>query len=241
MASEPLPATAGRSRTHSRFEVDTAWGAIASILAPVASLKLTVVLFIMSIFLVFVGTLAQVDQNMWEIINNYFHSVLVWIPLQVFLPKTWFPNHQSVPGMFPFPGGLTLGTVLFVLVLRFLPTRFVDLAPAVVRPVRLAVSALVAGAVFVYAIVASGARGSVDRPSISAEMIERAKPDGDGKNVVNVILVDFRGLDTMGEITVLVVAAVGAVALARVDRRRRSRPAAGAAGSGETAGAEVEA
>jgi multicomponent Na+:H+ antiporter subunit A len=36
---------------------------------------------------------------------------------------------------------------------------------------------------------------------------------------VNVILVDFRGFDTLGEITVLAVASIGAVALARVGRR----------------------
>ena len=117
----------------------------------------------------------------------------------------------------------TLATVLFVLVLRFLPGRFIDLAPAVVRPVRLVVSALVAGAVFVFALVASDARSDVSQRNISAEMVERAKPDGEGKNVVNVILVDFRGMDTMGEITVLVVAAVGAVAVARAGRRGSRR------------------
>ena len=117
----------------------------------------------------------------------------------------------------------TLGTVLFVLVLRFLPGRFIDLAPAVVRPVRLVVSALVAGAVFVFALVASGARADVSEPNISVEMVERAKPDGEGRNVVNVILVDFRGVDTMGEITVLVVAAVGAVSVARAGRRGSRR------------------
>jgi multicomponent Na+:H+ antiporter subunit A len=114
----------------------------------------------------------------------------------------------------------TLGTVLFVLVLRFLPSRFVDLAPAIVRPVRLVVSFLVAGAIFVYALVVSDARSDVSAPSISEEMIARANPDGDGRNVVNIILVDFRGFDTMGEITVLVVAAVGAVSLARFGRHR---------------------
>ncbi len=113
----------------------------------------------------------------------------------------------------------TLGTVLFVLVLRFLPTRFVDLSPAVVRPLRLTVSALVGAAIFVFAVVSSTARTDVPQESISVEMVERAKPDGEGKNVVNVILVDFRGVDTMGEITVLAVAAVGAVALARSGRR----------------------
>ncbi len=112
----------------------------------------------------------------------------------------------------------TLGTVLFVLVLRFLPTRFIDVAPAVVRPLRLAVSVLVGAAIFVFAIVSTQARSDVAEPSISAEMVERSEPDGEGKNVVNVILVDFRGVDTMGEITVLLVAAVGAVALARSGR-----------------------
>ncbi len=115
----------------------------------------------------------------------------------------------------------TLGTVIFVLVLRFLPSRFVDVAPAVFRPVRLAVSVVVAAAVFVFALVASGARSNVAQPSVSEEMVALAEPAGEGKNVVNVILVDFRGVDTMGEITVLVVAAVGAVGLARVGRGRR--------------------
>ena len=119
----------------------------------------------------------------------------------------------------------TLGTVLFVLVLRFLPTRFVDLAPAVVRPLRLAVSLLVGAAIFVFAIASTNARDDVAEESISVEMVERSKPDGEGKNVVNVILVDFRGVDTMGEITVLLVAAVGAVALARGSRRSADEPA----------------
>ncbi|MFK7918002.1 MAG: hydrogen gas-evolving membrane-bound hydrogenase subunit E [Ilumatobacter sp.] len=113
----------------------------------------------------------------------------------------------------------TLGTVLFVLVLRFLPTRFIELAPAVVRPLRLIVSVLVGASIFVFAIVSTNARSDVPEESISVEMVERSKPDGDGKNVVNVILVDFRGVDTMGEVTVLLVAAVGAVALARGHRR----------------------
>jgi multicomponent Na+:H+ antiporter subunit A len=41
-----------------------------------------------------------------------------------------------------------------------------------------------------------------------------------GHNVVNVILVDFRGYDTLGEITVLATAAIGVYALLRVRRRK---------------------
>ncbi len=51
--------------------------------------------------------------------------------------------------------------------------------------------------------------------SISPYFIENSLPIGRGANVVNVILVDIRGYDTMGEITVLGVAALGGYALLR--------------------------
>ncbi|TVR24684.1 MAG: DUF4040 domain-containing protein [Ilumatobacter sp.] len=114
----------------------------------------------------------------------------------------------------------TLATVLFVLVLRFLPTKWADRSPAIARPIRIGVSTLAGVSVFVMALVSSAARDDVAAPNISEEMIARSAPDAKGNNVVNVILVDFRGLDTLGEITVLLVAAVGAVALARTGRRR---------------------
>ncbi|MEX1271085.1 MAG: hydrogen gas-evolving membrane-bound hydrogenase subunit E, partial [Acidimicrobiia bacterium] len=40
-----------------------------------------------------------------------------------------------------------------------------------------------------------------------------ALPEGGGRNVTNVILTDFRAFDTLGEITVLAVVAMGAMAL----------------------------
>jgi multisubunit Na+/H+ antiporter MnhB subunit len=43
--------------------------------------------------------------------------------------------------------------------------------------------------------------------------------------VVNVILVDFRGFDTLGEITVLAVAAIGVVALLRLRAPARGKGA----------------
>jgi multicomponent Na+:H+ antiporter subunit A len=48
---------------------------------------------------------------------------------------------------------------------------------------------------------------------ISQELAAMSYPDGKGKNVVNVILVDFRALDTFGEITVVASAALGIAAL----------------------------
>jgi multicomponent Na+:H+ antiporter subunit A len=122
----------------------------------------------------------------------------------------------------------TLATVVFVLVLRRLPERFERESSTRRRVVRRAVAVGVGLAVFAFALVAAGQRLS---PPVSDEMVARALPDGHGRNVVNVILVDFRAFDTMGEITVLAVASIGAVALARVGRRP-SR--AGAAVPGRT-------
>jgi multisubunit Na+/H+ antiporter MnhB subunit len=49
--------------------------------------------------------------------------------------------------------------------------------------------------------------------TIAGYFLENSKPGGGGSNVVNVILVDFRGYDTLGEITVLALAGLGIVAL----------------------------
>jgi multicomponent K+:H+ antiporter subunit A len=57
--------------------------------------------------------------------------------------------------------------------------------------------------------------GVLTRPyeTISGFFLENSIPGGGGSNVVNVILVDFRGYDTLGEITVLALAALGISAL----------------------------
>ncbi|HEX6165912.1 MAG TPA: hydrogen gas-evolving membrane-bound hydrogenase subunit E [Acidimicrobiales bacterium] len=135
----------------------------------------------------------------------------------------------AMAGLFVVQGGAdlaltqvaieTLTTVLFVLVLRRLPDRFERRPGPAVRVVRLVAALSVAVTVFAVALTAGGNR--VAEP-VSGEMVERSVPDAGGRNVVNVILVDFRGIDTMIEITVLAAAAIGSVALARAGRRPRS-------------------
>jgi len=61
-----------------------------------------------------------------------------------------------------------------------------------------------------------------DFDSISWYFLEKSLPAGGGTNAVNVILVDFRGYDTFGEITVLGIAGVGVLAL--LDGLRVRRP-----------------
>jgi multicomponent Na+:H+ antiporter subunit A len=110
----------------------------------------------------------------------------------------------------------TLTLVLFVLVLRRLPDRFERRSGTLGRGLRVAIAGAVGAVVFFFALYAGADRVT---PPVSDEMVERAYPEGHGRNVVNVILVDFRGLDTLGEVTVLVAAAIGAVAVARAGRR----------------------
>ena len=85
---------------------------------------------------------------------------------------------------------------------------------------RIVVSALAAAAVAV-ALTAS-ASAPTGTPPVT-ELTARAIDEGGGKNVVNVILTDVRGLDTLGEIFVLIVVAVGILSLTR--RRSDMEPA----------------
>ncbi|HQY27996.1 MAG TPA: monovalent cation/H+ antiporter subunit A [Burkholderiaceae bacterium] len=63
--------------------------------------------------------------------------------------------------------------------------------------------------------VAAIAFAVLERPSrsISPYFLETSVPQGGGSNVVNVILVDYRGFDTLGEITVLGIAGIAIYAL----------------------------
>jgi multicomponent Na+:H+ antiporter subunit A len=106
----------------------------------------------------------------------------------------------------------TLTVILLVLVLHHLPD-FSQLTPRRGR-LRDAVVALAAGS-FMMLLVLSVHTTNSDS-SLARYFLEHARPLAHGCNVVNVILTDFRALDTLGEITVLAVAAVGVYALVRL-------------------------
>ncbi len=89
-------------------------------LGPLASLRLTVVLFALSMVLILGGTLAQVHEGVWSVVDRYFRSPLVWIEPQLFVPRSML----RIPGALPFPGGLTLGVLLFVNLVAAHAVRF---------------------------------------------------------------------------------------------------------------------
>jgi multicomponent Na+:H+ antiporter subunit A len=112
----------------------------------------------------------------------------------------------------------SLTVILFVLVFYHLP-KFAQLTRRAGRLRDAGVSLLAGG--LMTTLVLSAARIEW-YPAISSYFGARAVPEAHGRNVVNVILVDFRGLDTLGEITVLAIAAVGVVALLKLRRDREA-------------------
>ena len=110
-----------------------------------------------------------------------------------------------------------VSTVLLLMGLALLPQRSPRESGAG-RKLRDAVLALVGGAGMTWLAWVLLTR---DHSSISWYFLENAMPLGGGSNVVNVILVDFRGYDTFGEITVLGIAAIGVLALMEGMRTRR--------------------
>jgi multicomponent Na+:H+ antiporter subunit A len=109
----------------------------------------------------------------------------------------------------------TLTVVLFVLVLYRLP-RYARYSAPLAR-VRDAAVALAAGGLMTTLTLAVVALPRVSR--VSGYYAENSVSLAHGRNIVNVIIVDFRGLDTLGEITVLSVAATGVFALLRLRPR----------------------
>jgi hypothetical protein len=103
------------------------------VLRAVASLRVTVVLFLLSLILVFYGTLAQVDNGIWTVVKQYFRSGFVKIPMNVVLlhanrlnglnPQTHEPV-VNFPRWVPYPGGWLLGGLLLVNLLAAHAVRF---------------------------------------------------------------------------------------------------------------------
>ncbi|MGH2688087.1 MAG: hydrogen gas-evolving membrane-bound hydrogenase subunit E [Actinomycetota bacterium] len=118
----------------------------------------------------------------------------------------------------------TLALVIFMLVLRHLPPQFERTRWPLGNALRVVVATTVGLFVAGFALLSSPDTA----PSLVSEAyIQRSLPEGGGRNVVNVILTDFRALDTLGEITVLTVAALGIASLVLVGRPKEPRAGGG--------------
>ncbi|GAA4373021.1 Na+/H+ antiporter subunit A [Agromyces bauzanensis] len=114
----------------------------------------------------------------------------------------------------------TLTVVVFVLVVRRLPRQVAVRRQAVRAPFRIAIGVLSGAVMAVIGLVALGARV---QPTI-AEGLPALAVEAHGRNIVNVMLVDIRAWDTLGEISVLVAVATGVASLIFITGRTGVAP-----------------
>lgn len=112
--------------------------AIRNFLLPLASLKFTVALFAMAIFIVLAGTFAQWEKDINQVIDEYFRvkfqsgggfsdifsSMFVKIDFRIFAPPSFFPDPPHIPGGFYFPKGWLIGALMAVNLLAAHTLRF---------------------------------------------------------------------------------------------------------------------
>jgi multicomponent Na+:H+ antiporter subunit A len=111
----------------------------------------------------------------------------------------------------------TLVLLIFLLVIEQLPAFYADVNRLVIAR-DLGVSLVVGVTAFVTVVLASPA--ATDEPTeIARYYATEAVPSGGGTNIVNVILVDFRGFDTLGELFVITVAGVSVLVLTTMRSR----------------------
>jgi multicomponent Na+:H+ antiporter subunit A len=108
-------------------------------------------------------------------------------------------------------------TLVVMLLVFALPWLGDGLKDAPKPPAGTALFATAAGALAMLLVLKASLLPSIGDP-VSRYHLEHSVPAAKGGNVVNVILVDFRALDTWGEITVLGLAALGVIELLRSRR-----------------------
>ncbi|RJP53816.1 MAG: putative monovalent cation/H+ antiporter subunit A [Anaerolineaceae bacterium] len=113
----------------------------------------------------------------------------------------------------------SLTVILFVLAFYHLPKFNILSSP---RSRRRDIGIALLGGVLMTALVLIAVNVEI-APPISDYFVQNSVEQAHGRNIVNVILVDFRGMDTMGEITVLGIAGIGVYALLKFRRNRGGR------------------
>ena len=85
-----------------------------AILAPIASLKLTVFLLVLAVFVTWVVTLEQATVDIWELKNKHYSSLWVFVPLNTFTPPSWFPNAPQLRAGLILPSGLSIMALMLL-------------------------------------------------------------------------------------------------------------------------------
>lgn len=107
-------------------------GVLHSALLAIASLKLTITMFLLGMVVVFIGSLAQARRDVWLVVDQYFRTYVAWIDVADLFPPAMFPGFIPVDWdaslgslrYIPFPGGWTIGWILLANLLAAHYLRF---------------------------------------------------------------------------------------------------------------------
>ncbi len=144
-----------------------------AILKLMGSLKITVAMFTLAIFIILFGTLAQDELDLAEVKREFFNCWVARVPFDVLFPTTLFPHDVPYLGGlgFYFPGGATIGLVLLINLIAAKVTRFTMRAKGTQFLAGLGVS-LIGTALLVAVIVAGhAADGLQGAPPISYDTL----------------------------------------------------------------------
>jgi ABC-type transport system involved in cytochrome c biogenesis permease subunit len=126
-----------------------------------ASLKLTCVLFLLAMIIVFIGSLAQARRDVWQVMADYFRCYVARVDVQDLFPPsmfgTWGDQFAESLGAFrylPFPGGWTIGWLMLFNLLAAHALKFRIVAKG--RRLQAGVGLIVLGFLMLAAVVITG-------------------------------------------------------------------------------------
>ncbi|MEJ7591241.1 MAG: cytochrome c biogenesis protein CcsA [Planctomycetaceae bacterium] len=130
MSSTTLPGEFSSPREESKSMDRTLQTGVVRVLEVVGSLKLTCLMFALSMVIVFVGSLAQSRRDVWQVMEQYFRTWVAKIDVQDLFPPSMFSDVAQYYGVedfgamvasklgpfqsLPFPGGWTIGLIMLI-------------------------------------------------------------------------------------------------------------------------------
>ncbi|MFO7576849.1 MAG: monovalent cation/H+ antiporter subunit A [Pelovirga sp.] len=178
------------------------FGATAPFLGPVAMSAVDPVTLIMGLVLIICSVATVVNHR------NRILSIIMLSTVGLIVSLSFI--RFSAPDLALTQISVEVVTIILLMMALHLLPRTTPAESSSARRLRDLVLSLLAGGGCAALMMAV-----LTRPydTIAGYFLENSKPGGGGTNVVNVILVDFRGFDTLGEITVLVIAGLVIYAL----------------------------
>ncbi len=170
MSSTTLPGEFSSRREESESMDSALQTGVIRVLEVAGSLKLTCVMFALSMVIVFVGSLAQSRRDVWQVMEQYFRTWVAKIDVQDLFPPSMFSDFAQYFGVedfgaliasklgpfqsLPFPGGWTIGLIMLINLTAAHSLKFKVRARGLKLAAGIALTLL--GMLLTYAVVVTG-------------------------------------------------------------------------------------